>query len=240
MIRAVICDDEEDAVTVIQYFIKSENIPIEIVGTAGNGLEAAQLIEREQPDLAFMDIHMPGKNGFDVILKAEHTKFIIVTAYGSFEYAQKAIRLGACDIISKPIDFGQMKKAISRAVGYDFTESPLVNAVLSYIHSHYTQKIELKDLARAAFCSEIHVSRAFKKHMGMTVLAYIHRLRIEQAVRLLQNGSLSIQEIASQTGYSNLNNFYKYFKQYAGCTPYAYTHEKQPSGPTDGKEPPHL
>ena len=57
-----------------------------------------------EPGLVFMDNHMPYMNGFEVIQKLQGSKVIIITAYDSFEYAQRALRLGASDILSKPIE----------------------------------------------------------------------------------------------------------------------------------------
>ena len=59
MIRAVICDDEKAALTIISYFIQQEHLPIRLVGTAEDGRQALELIQREKPDLIFMDIQMP-------------------------------------------------------------------------------------------------------------------------------------------------------------------------------------
>lgn len=229
MIRAVICDDESDAISILQYFIQSENMPIQIVGTADNGVSALELIQREKPDLAFMDIHMPYLTGFEIIQKCRDTKFIIITAYGSFEYAQQALRLGACDIIAKPIDFQQLQAAITRAVGWNFTGNELVNTILGHLHTHYNEKIELEDLAALTYCSEVHVARIFKKTTGFTVVSYLNKLRIEHAAHLLEQSNASVKKVSEQVGYQNLNNFYKYFKLYMGMTPAAYMKEKKQS-----------
>ena len=69
MIRAVICDDEDAALKIITYSIENQGIPIEIVGTASDGKEALALIKKENPNLVFLDIEMPGMNGFDVVEK---------------------------------------------------------------------------------------------------------------------------------------------------------------------------
>lgn len=229
MIRAVICDDEPDAISIIEYFVQSENIPIHIVGTASNGVEALQLIQEQKPELVFMDIHMPYLNGFEIIQKCSGSKFIIITAYGSFEYAQQALRLGAYDIIAKPIDFEQLTAAVTRAVGWNITGNDLVDTILNYIHTHYSEKIELEDLANLTFCSEVHVARIFKKVTGTTVVSYTNKIRIDKAVYLLDNEHISVKEAAEQVGYQNLNNFYKYFKLYTGMTPAAYIKEKRSS-----------
>lgn len=227
MVRTVICDDEKAALNIIQYFIESENLPIEVIGTAENGRDALKLIEKTKPDLVFMDIHMPFMNGFEVIQSIQNTKVVVITAYDSFEYAQRALRLNVCDIISKPIEFSQLKQAITRAVGWGFTNNETVNHILEYIHHHYDEKIELEDLAGETYCTESHIARLFKKYMNMTILNYIHKVRIENAVRFLRNERLSIQETALRTGYQNLNNFYKYFKIFMGETPAVFLHKNE-------------
>lgn len=229
MIKAVICDDEGAAISIIKHYIEDENPLIEIAGTAANGLESLNLIKKEKPDLAFMDVEMPYMNGLEVIERAlkdfAGLKVIIITAYDSFQYAQQALRLGAVDIISKPIDFAQLGKAISRAIGWDFTESSTVNIILEYVQKNYPQEIRLPDLAQLTFCTESHISREFKKHVGMTIITYVHKVRIGKAAAILRNEDITIQEVASMVGYQNINNFYKYFKQYMGMTPAAYVND---------------
>lgn len=227
MIRAVICDDEKAALNIIRHFVEAERLPIEIVGTAENGRDAWNLIRREKPELVFMDIHMPYMNGFDIIQKMSDSKVIIITAYDSFEYAQRALRLGASDIISKPIEFEQLRQAIVRAVGWKFTGNEIVNTILAYIYEHYNEKIELETLAKITFCSESHIARVFKKNTGITVVSYINKVRIEKSIQMLEEGNLSVKEAAEAVGYQNLNNFYKYFKLHMGMTPASYVKEKK-------------
>lgn len=222
MIRAVICDDEKAALNIIRHFIEAEMLPIEIAGTAENGRDAWNLIQREKPDLVFMDIHMPYMNGFEIIQKLKDSKVIIITAYDSFEYAQKALRLGAVDIILKPIDFQQLRQAIARAVGWNFTGNEVVDQTLAYLYEHYNDKIDLETLARQIFCSESHLARSFKKYTGMTVVSFVHKIRIEKSRHMLKEEGLSVKEAAERAGYQNLNHFYKYFKLYTGMTPAAY------------------
>ncbi len=171
MLRAVICDDERASLNIIRHFVELENLPIQIVGTAENGRDAYQLIEREKPNLAFLDINMPYLNGLEVAQKLPDTKVILITAYDSFEHAQKALRLGVCDILAKPIDMEQLRNAIARAVGWHFTGSDGVNTVLAYLYGHFRERVELSTLAGLAYCSESHIAREFKRHTGMSILS---------------------------------------------------------------------
>ena len=110
--------------------------------------------------------HQVYNNGFEIIQKMKDSKVIIITAYDSFEYAQKALRLGAVDIILKPIDFQQLRQAIARAVGWNFTGNEVVDQTLAYLYEHYNDKIDLETLARQIFCSESHLARSFKNIRG--------------------------------------------------------------------------
>lgn len=227
MIRAVICDDEKAALNIIRHFIEAEKLPIQIVGTAENGRDAWNLIQCEKPDLAFMDIHMPYMNGFEIIQKMKDTKVIIITAYDSFEYAQKALRLGASDILSKPIDMEQLKQAVIRAIGWNFTGNEVVDTILAYLYGHYAEKIELETLAQLTYCTESHIARVFKKHTGTTIISYVHKIRIEKSIQMMEEQNLSVKEAALAAGYQNLNHFYKYFNQYTGMTPAAYMKQRR-------------
>lgn len=226
MIRALICDDEEDLYTIIDYFIKAEGLPIELIGNAFDGLQALDMINTMKPDLVFMDIHMPFLNGLEVIQKAQGPKYIIITAYGSFEYAQKALRLGACDIIAKPIDFDQLKDAIKKAFNMNITGNHMVDQIMEYIQAHYTEAINLETLSRIHYCSEAHISRSFKKVTGMTLKNYIHKLRIDRAEYLICQKGRSLEAASYEVGYHSFNNFYKYFKEFKGETPAAYFKNK--------------
>lgn len=221
MIRAIICDDERAALILIKHLIDSQHLPIEITGTARNGVEALKLIQTEKPDLVFLDIEMPLMNGLEVLERAGNSKVIIITAYDSFEHAQRALRLGASDILAKPIDLGQLKEAMYRAIGWIFTDNEAVNTVLEYLHGHYREQCSLTQLAELACCSAGHLSRMFKKYMGISILNYIHKLRIEESIRLLKQG-LTVREAAERAGYQNMNHYYQYFKEFTGETPAKY------------------
>lgn len=223
MIKAVIADDEQAVVSIINYFIDRKNLPIGIEGVATDGRSALNIIDKINPDIVFLDIMMPALNGFEVMLNAPDKKYIIITAYESFAFAQRSLRLGACDIILKPIDYEQFIHAVTRAVGWQFTDNQTVNNVVKYIHDNYNEKIELSVLSKMFYITPSHLSRLFKKHLGTSVLNYIHKVRISNAQRMLEEGKYDIKQIAEMTGYTSLNNFYKYFSFYTGDTPGKYT-----------------
>lgn len=225
MIRALIVDDEPAAAGIIRYFINMSHLPIEIVGEARDGAAAMGLLERQNPALVFLDIQMPNMNGFELMQARPDYAYIVITAYESFQYAQQALRLGAKDILLKPVEFDALERAITRALGWKFTGNALTNSVIEYVRGHYGEKIEVNDLARRNYTTASHIARTFKRYMGTTVVTYLHQVRIENAAEMIRSTDLGIKEISERCGYDNINNFYKHFKDLLDCTPAAYREE---------------
>lgn len=114
-IRTLIVDDEPLARDRVRRFLRDET-EIEIVGECGNGAEAIEFIKKEKPELVFLDIQMPEKNGFDVIksLDAKTIPTIIfVTAYD--QYALQAFDASALDYLLKPFNRERFHRAVKRA-----------------------------------------------------------------------------------------------------------------------------
>ncbi len=115
-IRTIIVDDEKPARQELS-FILSKIKSIKIVGTCTSAEEALKLAQKEQFDVAFLDIHMPGMNGIDLAFKlqeiSEHTTLIVfVTAYD--EYAVSAFETNAIDYILKPFDEERLQKTLQK------------------------------------------------------------------------------------------------------------------------------
>jgi len=114
-LRVVLADDERPARRFLINLLRS--FPdVEIVGEAGNGKEAIDLIEAERPDLALLDLHMPEAGGLDVarLVKAGATPSIaFVTAHD--EFAIQAFELNAIDYLLKPVERERLAGTIERA-----------------------------------------------------------------------------------------------------------------------------
>ncbi len=111
--RTLIIDDERLARIELRRLLQ-EFPKINIVGEAANADEALQLIDELDPELLFLDIQMPGKNGFELLtaLKGSAPDVIFTTAFD--EYAIKAFEFNALDYLLKPIDTERLREAISR------------------------------------------------------------------------------------------------------------------------------
>jgi len=111
--KALIIDDERLARNELRRLLEAHP-GIEIVGEAVNGDDALDKIAELKPDLLFLDIQMPGKNGFEVLaeLDSNMPDVIFTTAYD--EYALKAFEFHAADYILKPIEPARLAEAIKR------------------------------------------------------------------------------------------------------------------------------
>jgi two-component system response regulator LytT len=116
-LTTVVVDDETLACDELAYLLK--DFPdVEVIATGRNGLEAVQLIRSLEPDLVFLDVHMPGRDGLGVVRELRESgahlpHFIFVTAYE--QYAVEAFRLEAMDYLLKPVDKARLAETIDRA-----------------------------------------------------------------------------------------------------------------------------
>ena len=115
-LRTVLVDDEQLARDELGYLLGQLG-GIDVVGQAGNGVEALETIDRLQPDVVFLDIQMPGLSGFEVarrmIVDGPSSHIIFVTAYD--QHAIEAFEVNAVDYLLKPVDSGRLQVALQRA-----------------------------------------------------------------------------------------------------------------------------
>ncbi|MEO8601436.1 MAG: LytTR family DNA-binding domain-containing protein [bacterium] len=130
MIRTLVVDDERLARDRLRGFLR--NIAdVEVVGEAADGPEAVRLIEQERPDLVFLDIQMPGMDGFGVLRSCAHQpEVVFATAYDN--YAIKAFEVQAADYLLKPISRDRLTESVRRVRGRRERHAPKpdLNALL--------------------------------------------------------------------------------------------------------------
>src|SRR5215831_2035576 len=116
-LSAVIVDDEQLARDELSYLLKAVD-DVNVVAQGHNGLEAINLIREHSPDLVFLDVQMPGLDGFGVIKKLLDKKIAlpqIVFATAFDQYAVKAFEVNAIDYLLKPFDKKRVGQAIEKA-----------------------------------------------------------------------------------------------------------------------------
>lgn len=119
MYRLIIADDQSIECRALEHKIKSEMPEIEILPSVYDGLKLLKSVEEERPDIAIVDINMPGLSGLETIeilmMKKISLKVIIHTSYSEFSYAQKAIQLGAIEYLLKPSSAEEVVAAVRKA-----------------------------------------------------------------------------------------------------------------------------
>ncbi len=112
----VLADDEPIIVHGLQKIVQWEQLGIRVVGTALDGDTALALILRHRPDLAILDINMPGRTGLQLVEGIRgaglDTRIIFISGYRQFDYALGAMRLGAVNFLLKPIDRGELLDSV--------------------------------------------------------------------------------------------------------------------------------
>ena len=118
--KLLICDDDISTVDVVQNQLNCQELGITRILRAYNGEAAKTLILEEKPELILCDIGMPKCNGLEVLRSIRQqgidSEFAFLTCYESFEYAREAIRYGASNYLSKPLDFDELKVALNRMI----------------------------------------------------------------------------------------------------------------------------
>jgi two-component system, LytTR family, response regulator len=112
---AIIVDDEKHCREVLEHLLQRHCNQVKILASCANGEEALAALAKQQPDILFLDIEMPGMNGFELLEKFHSPEFEIVFTTAYNEYAIKAIKHSALDYLLKPIDKDELIQTIERA-----------------------------------------------------------------------------------------------------------------------------
>ena len=210
----------------------------EVVGEAGDGMEALTQIDTLHPDIVIMDINIPIMNGLKVIqlsrIKHPNTAFVIVSGYDDFSYCREALRLQITDYILKPVNYEEFgtcidnlkislyEKRVSAAAEPEKQEERTITGITRYLQEHLAEEISLSVLAEQFHLNPQYISQLFKSEIGVNFLTYLTNIRMEKAKKLLLSTSLSIAEVAEQSGYGDYRVFTKVFKKSEGITPSQY------------------
>ncbi len=120
MYRIMLADDEGIVIDSTKFIIEKEFGDSCQIEFAKTGRRVIELAETFRPDIAIVDIHMPGINGIDAIREMKsfctNTVFIVMSAYDKFDYAKEALKLGVLDYINKPMDKTKIITVLKKAM----------------------------------------------------------------------------------------------------------------------------
>lgn len=237
MRRVLIADDEEHVRETIKAVGSWERLGISAILEARDGLEAFEILRREQPDLVIVDMKMPYVDGAELIRRCAgatpNTKYVIVSGYDDFEYMRQAIRSGIVDYILKPIDPGELNEAMERAIkgispakaAEDIESAGPIGftaEIKKYIDKNYSSGIRLDMFSKRFYMTREYILKKFKEDYRLGIYEYATRVRMETAKKMLDSSGLRIQEISDRVGFKDSNYFSKAFKKYYGLSPREY------------------
>ena len=218
---------------------------------ARNGREAIALFEREAPQVAILDIEMPGATGLDVARKIRETDkncaILFLTGFDKFSYAKQAISVRAMDYLLKPYKEQELVFAVEEAIRQVSVQLParplqapvpeepvcpeedgdmrtaIIRAEIgSFIDAHYREDISMQDAAAALRYSDAYFCKLFKQCFKVNFSAYLNEYRVNRARQLMLDPRLNMKDIGAAVGYSDANYFTRVFKRLTGQTPSEY------------------
>lgn len=243
--RVLIIDDEKFVRASIRNRIDWPKLNIEVVAEAENGEQALEQLRKLQPDIALVDICMPGMDGFELIRRAREIlpelHVLVLSGYSDYAHLRKGLHLRVDDYLCKPIDLQEFTRCVSKITNVQIPGEPPADAdipaehtmdarICAYIRRHYAQKLTLAGIANEFFISSVYLSIYFKQSTGQNLFDYIRDVRVEQAKILLRSSEKSVTEIALDVGYPDMAYFAHVFKKAVGTTPLAYRRRGKESG----------
>ena len=230
MIKIPVAEDEARSRAALASRLRSILGEAALIETAADGNEAVTKAVQVKPDLIFMDIEMPYKNGLEAaaVVKSQmpETHVVFLTAYDRFDYAEGALRSGGEDYLLKPASEADLREMLQKffdvAPQAPKDATPFEAALRVWLHQHYTEDVALEAAAESMGMSPFYFSRQVKAATGQTFLELFTGYRIEKAKQRLLDTEMSVSEVGRSVGYPDSNYFTKVFKRAVGCTPTIY------------------
>jgi|GEM_PF-1571246 len=184
------------------------------------------------------DVNMPIMDGIEFGKIAKKIKpdiyIVIVSGYGEFEFAKKAIKIGVNDYILKPFSEEEIKEVVYKIKdnldkkygvikGLKKKQGLMAENVKAYIVLNFTRaNLSVSEIARHFYVDSSYIRRVFKKAYNMSITEYILNLRMEKAKELLVENNFKLSVICEKVGFEDYNYFSRVFKKYCGISPKVY------------------
>lgn len=250
MYKVLVAEDETIERKVLCKILRKHLGDICTFIEARNGTEAWNLWQQEQPEIALLDIQMPGMTGLEVAGRirndGSNCSIIFLSAYDYFSYARQAITCHAVDYILKPYGEEELISSMEEAVRiYEWnsgqagrkkaaaprTEEPrdtdsrtglVRQEIESYIRVHFSEDLSMQDMARVMNYSDAYFCKLFKQCFKVNFSTYLNEFRVDHAKHMLAETGESIKEISIACGYTDSNYFTRVFRRITGMTPSEY------------------
>jgi two-component system response regulator YesN len=242
MFNVAVFEDNPLVLKSITSTINWNELDCVIAGTAENGNDAYTLLQEVKIDIVISDIKMPGIDGLSLAKKISemglHTKIILITGFHEFELARQAVHIGVFDMLTKPLSNESIIASVNRAVEtlmVEFTGLPeispfrapdsassLVRHTTAFLNRYYATDITLESVATRFQVSPNHLSRILKRETGFGFVEILTKIRMSEALKLLEHPDTKVYVVAEQVGYRDYSYFYQVFKKHYHISPQKY------------------
>ncbi|PLR84353.1 response regulator transcription factor [Bacillus sp. V33-4] len=230
----LIVDDEYLEIEQLRFLIQRK-FPFWNLFEAEDAVMAWKIIEKENIQLAFVDIHLPGEDGLQLSKKIkgkfDHLEVVIVTAHQHFHYAKEAIKIEVLDYLVKPVIENELYGVIDKYISehqYVIAKSAHVQYAVKRIERDYARKLSLQEIAEEIPVHPSYLSQRFSEEIGSTFQEYLLSYRIHQSkTLLLKHPNWSMTRIAESVGFSSQHHFSNVFKKREGITPSNYKEQSK-------------
>lgn len=202
MLKLLIVDDEEIICQTIANLIDWKSLGISLIGTCLDGVEAYHTILDESPDIVMTDIRMPSISGLELIERITATdlptQFIILSGYGEFEYAKRAMKCGVKHYLLKPCDEQQIISCVQEVI--NDIQTQVLSANSSQIHNSEIQNlretlinniiregVSLPEITPAFFDPYEHYINLSDTPYQMCTVYYLEKFNLEQALSTIDS-----------------------------------------------------
>ncbi len=170
----LIVDDEQISIDALKHGINWAECGIENIYSANNATEAFEIVNKTKIDIVICDIEMPGMNGLELMeaLKKQYPnmQFVFLTGYAEFEYAQRAIQLGSCDYLVKPVDYEELKNAVTQLIN-KVADNEINDFFKANYNKYYDMWVEHLPAMREQFWQNAVSGRISPNHSNIKSLA---------------------------------------------------------------------
>jgi signal transduction histidine kinase/AraC-like DNA-binding protein/DNA-binding response OmpR family regulator len=229
----LIVDDDPQARELYQGLVK-KGLPGYPVRTAADGTAALSVMSEETPCLVILDLMMPEMDGFEVLhwmRSNEDTQRVPVLVLSGRMLTLDDIKqierhalvtFQSKDILSEDETTATLHRLIAGTDVLPSQTSALVKRTVIYLQENYTHPLSRRKIAEAIGVSENHLSRIFRRELGISPWDYLNRYRIRQAKQLLTSTEDSITSVALQVGFNDPAYFSRVFRKQIGQSPSAF------------------
>ncbi|MGP5427858.1 response regulator transcription factor [Enterococcus malodoratus] len=238
----LIVEDEDLERNFLQSLIETKIDEECLVWSCATGTQAVELAEKHRPNILFLDILIPEKDGLTVLKEVRtflpDATVVIISAFSEFSYAQQAIDLKVFKYLLKPVKPREIEEVVRHVVGQQekaaetSSKTPIndgceetigfVREAVRFIQKNFREKLTLEIVSAHVYMNPQYFSRVFKKRIGVSYTDYVNNLRIQHACKLLETSDFPSYRISNECGFNDPSYFNRVFFKQMKTTPNKY------------------